>query len=53
MDNPELISRLDDWYADQCDGDWEHEFGMLDSALKNVLGILGGPVKGTEPAVPG
>lgn len=35
MDSPELINRLADWYADQCDGDWEHEFGVTIETLDN------------------
>ncbi|GAB2777907.1 Imm53 family immunity protein [Amycolatopsis magusensis] len=26
---------LQDWYADQCNGDWEHEFGIRMGTLDN------------------
>ncbi|WP_410652829.1 Imm53 family immunity protein [Amycolatopsis sp. cmx-4-54] len=26
---------LQSWYADQCNGDWEHEFGIKISTLDN------------------
>lgn len=26
---------LQDWYAQQCDGDWEHEFGIKIDTLDN------------------
>jgi len=29
------LSRLQKWYAQQCDGDWEHDFGIEISTLDN------------------
>lgn len=29
------ISFLEDWYAQQCDGDWEHEWGVEIATLDN------------------
>lgn len=29
------LQRLSDWYADQCDGDWEHGFGFKITTLDN------------------
>jgi len=34
MDNY-LIRWLQDWYANQCDGDWEHEHGVKINTLDN------------------
>jgi ribosomal protein L37E len=31
----DLLSKLSDWYAAQCDGDWEHEFGIHIGTLDN------------------
>ena len=33
MDDP--ISWLQDWYAAQCDGDWEHAYGVEIRTLDN------------------
>ena len=29
------LSRLKNWYADQCDGDWEHSYGINLETLDN------------------
>ncbi|HEX4005583.1 MAG TPA: immunity 53 family protein [Acidobacteriaceae bacterium] len=31
----EGIIRLQKWYADQCDGDWEHQYGVKIDTLDN------------------
>jgi hypothetical protein len=31
----ETLSGLQDWYARQCDGDWEHQFGISIESLDN------------------
>jgi hypothetical protein len=31
----ELLSRLNDWYSGQCDGDWEHRYGITIETLDN------------------
>lgn len=31
----ETLSRLQKWYADQCDGNWEHQFGVEIETLDN------------------
>jgi hypothetical protein len=40
------LARLQQWYADQCDGDWEHregiEIGTLDNPGWSVRISLGG-----------
>ena len=34
MENSILIS-IQKWYASQCDGDWEHEYGIMIDTLDN------------------
>jgi hypothetical protein len=29
------LSLLEDWYAAQCDGDWEHQYGVQITTLDN------------------
>ena len=31
----EIINWIEDWYLSQCDGDWEHEFGVEISNCDN------------------
>lgn len=31
----ELIALLEDWYARNCDGDWEHDYGVRIGTLDN------------------
>ena len=36
MSNPSsAISKLEEWYASQCDGDWEHSYGVKIQTLDN------------------
>ncbi len=35
MTDPSTISRLMAWYRDQCNGDWEHSFGIRIGTLDN------------------
>lgn len=30
-----VFARLQQWFADQCDGDWEHGFGIQIATLDN------------------
>ena len=30
-----VYEQLQKWYSDQCDGDWEHEFGVKIGTLDN------------------
>jgi len=30
-----LIKWLEDWYLSQCDGDWEHSYGLKISNIDN------------------
>jgi Immunity protein 53 len=31
----ELVEQIQAWYAAQCDGDWEHQYGMSIETLDN------------------
>ena len=31
----DLLTQLQAWYADQCDGDWEHTYGITIESLDN------------------
>ena len=28
LDTPKLLEDLQDWYVSQCDGEWEHRYGI-------------------------
>ncbi len=30
-----VLKRLQDWYASQCNGDWEHQFGIRIETVDN------------------
>ena len=32
---PELLAALEDWYRSNCDGDWEHSYGVTIRTLDN------------------
>ncbi|MFI6163007.1 immunity 53 family protein [Micromonospora haikouensis] len=34
-DGPDALTWLQAWYAIQCDGDWEHEYGLSIETLDN------------------
>jgi Immunity protein 53 len=47
----ELITWLQNWYAAQCDGDWEHSYGVEIATLDNpgwyvVISLVGTPLEG-------
>jgi len=35
MTQLELLARLENWYASQCDGEWEHHRGVIIETLDN------------------
>jgi Immunity protein 53 len=35
MTNPSNLARLQRWYQSQCDGDWEHSYGIKIDTLDN------------------
>jgi hypothetical protein len=41
------IEELERWYEAQCDGDWEHEFGIRLSTLDNPGWAVDIPLEGT------
>ena len=41
------IEALERWYEAQCDGDWEHEFGIRISNLDNPGWAVDIPLEGT------
>jgi hypothetical protein len=47
----ELITWLQNWYAAQCDGDWEHAYGVQIDTLDNpgwyvIIGLADTPLAG-------
>jgi hypothetical protein len=42
------LERLQRWYASQCDGDWEHSFGLALETLDNPGWALTVDLKDTE-----
>jgi hypothetical protein len=41
------LDKLQDWYARQCNGDWEHQYGISVSTLDNPGWSLKVDLKGT------
>ncbi|HVS70260.1 MAG TPA: immunity 53 family protein [Chthoniobacteraceae bacterium] len=37
---PSVLERIQQWYADQCDGEWEHDFGVRIESLDNPGWLL-------------
>ena len=35
MASPDVLAELQRWYLHQCDGDWEHSFGVIVDTLDN------------------
>lgn len=35
MSETDLLTKLCEWYAEQCNGDWEHGMGVLIDTLDN------------------
>lgn len=51
----DLLRFLQGWYLEQCDGDWEHEFGIRIDNLDNpgwsiAVDLTGTPIEGTALA---
>jgi hypothetical protein len=53
------IEELQQWYESQCDGDWEHDFGMRIGTLDNPgwsveINVVDTPLDGRDfaPVVP-
>jgi hypothetical protein len=48
MSQAEILTRLSEWYAKQCDGDWEHQFGMRIESTDNPGWHVEIDLKGTK-----
>jgi hypothetical protein len=46
--NPNALQALQQWYLAQCDGDWEHGFGVSITTLDNPGWSLDIDLSGTE-----
>ena len=44
----DLLSKLEDWYQSQCNGDWEHQYGVRIDCLDNPGWVLRVDLKGTD-----
>ena len=42
------LQQLQAWYASQCDGDWEHEYGIKIENVDNPGWSVSIPLAGTE-----
>jgi hypothetical protein len=47
MDEPDSLTWLQAWYATQCDGDWEHDYGVSIETLDNPGWFLRLDLQGT------
>jgi hypothetical protein len=47
QDGPDPLTWLQAWYATQCDGDWEHEYGVSIQTLDNPGWSLHLDLRGT------
>lgn len=43
----DLLTALQEWYHSNCDGDWEHEFGIKIQNLDNPGWTVSIPITGT------
>ena len=43
-----ILRKLEEWYADQCDGDWEHGSGVKIDTLDNPGWRVDIDLEGTE-----
>lgn len=48
MTNVDVFVRLEDWYAENCDGDWEHGAGVRINSLDNPGWSLAIDLAGTD-----
>lgn len=53
MSNHNIVSWLEDWYHSQCNGRWEHEYGVLIETLDNpgwsvVIDLTGTPKESAQ-----
>ena len=43
-----LLQQLDDWFSSQCDGDWEHQFGINLETTDNPGWLMRVSLEGTS-----
>jgi hypothetical protein len=43
-----MLTWLQDWYANQCDGDWEHDYGVRIETLDNPGWLVSINLIGTD-----
>ncbi|MFW6692733.1 Imm53 family immunity protein [Streptomyces sp. MAR4 CNX-425] len=48
METPDPLGALAAWYAEQCDGDWEHEYGVKIHTLDNPGWLIKVDLPGTS-----
>ncbi|WP_425475985.1 immunity 53 family protein [Mesorhizobium yinganensis] len=48
MEKQSVLSQLQQWYASQCDGDWEHGYGVAIGTLDNPGWRLKVDLRGTN-----
>jgi hypothetical protein len=48
MTTESVLSRLQQWYAAQCDGDWEHGYGVSIGTLDNPGWTMEVDLRGTN-----
>lgn len=48
MTKTDLLTWLESWYESQCDGDWEHAFGVSIDTLDNPGWTIKVDLDGTE-----
>ncbi|MBX3110363.1 MAG: immunity 53 family protein, partial [Fimbriimonadaceae bacterium] len=47
-ESPGVFERLQDWYLGECDGDWEHSYGVKIDTLDNPGWIVTIDLAGTR-----
>lgn len=52
MNAMEIIEWIQAWYLDQCDGHWEHQYGMVIETLDNPGWSIRVELEGTDYAIP-
>ncbi|SRR5258708_6800898 len=48
MSKSDLLARLCEWFAEQCDGEWEHGAGIKINTLDNPGWIMRVTLRGTR-----
>ena len=48
MSDLDVLSRIESWFSDRCDGDWEHGFGIKIETLDNPGWMIRVALEGTR-----